>query len=284
MQLLITGANGRVGRMLRVVWAEGTEAQFEPIWSSRRPTRPSDVAWDIERGVPPSIARGAVILHLAGVLRGDAEALQSNRSMALTVCGAALAAGAKHVFLASSAAVYGSSTESLVEVQAPAPLTAYGRAKLAMERDALSWARGAGPNAPGVTCLRIGNVLGADALFGQMSDGREIVLDPAPRSKAGPLRSYIGPRVLAQVLAALLEKVALGIRLPPILNIAASDPVYLADLLDAARLPYRIGPRRADTIPKVCLSTKRLAELVPLPKATAGAIVEDWRTVRANLA
>lgn len=284
MQVVVTGSDGKIGRLLRRVWADGADLQFQPIWSSRRPARPWDVAWDIEQCGAPSFAQGAVILHLAGVVRGDAKALQSNRSMARRVCDAALAAGAKHVFLASSAAVYGSSTETLVEVRAPAPLTAYGRAKLAMERDALCWAQDAGPDAPRVTCLRIGNVLGADALFGQISDGRDIVLDPALESVAGPLRSYIGPKGLAQVLAYLFEKAVLGVRLPPILNIAAPDPVYMADLLEAAHLPYRFGPNRPETIPKVCLSTKRLADFVTLPKACARAMVKDWRDVMASLA
>lgn len=283
MQVLVTGAEGRVGRLLRLVWAEGAQVPFQPIWSSRRPSDPSDVTWDIEHGPSPSIARGSGILHLAGVLRGDAAALHSNQSMALAVCKSALTAGARHIFLASSAAVYGSSAENLVEVRAPAPLTAYGHSKLAMERDALSWALDAGPGAPGVTCLRIGNILGADTLFGQSTDGQEILLDPIDEGGDGPLRSYVGPQTLAGILATLLEKVALGIRLPPILNIASPNPVYMADLLTAARRPYRFGPSRSDTIPKVQLSTKRLADFVHLPNADAGEIVKDWCNVVAGL-
>lgn len=284
MQVVITGANGNIGRMLRVIWADGTQPKFQPFWTSRCAKHPADAFWDIERGVAPAVARGATFLHLAGAVRGDAAALCSNRSMALKVCAAALDAGAAHVFLASSAAVYGAGPGDLAEIHAPAPRSDYGRAKLDMERDALSWAHEIGPTAPGVTCLRIGNVLGADALLGQAKEGREIVLDPAPGSLAGPQRSYVGPQVFAQILAGLLERVALAAYLPPILNIATPDNLFMADLLNAARVPYRFGPTRQDVIPKVCLSTKRLATLVHLPTVGAQAMVDDWRAVRARLA
>jgi nucleoside-diphosphate-sugar epimerase len=284
MQVLITGANGKIGRMLRAIWGNGAQTKFQPIWSSRTTTNLTDLVWDIESGTAPKIASGTVILHLAGVVRGDALALRSNRSMALKVCAAAQDAGAKHVFLASSAAVYRASPSELVEVHAPAPQSDYGRAKLDMEREALSWAHEAGPKAPGLTCLRIGNVLGADALFGQAKPAQDIVLDPALGSAAGPQRSYLGPRTLAQIIAGLLDQVAQGGALPPILNIATPTPIYMADLLNEAQLPYRFGPVRSGVIPKVCLSTKRLAGLVPLPTMNARAIVDDWRSTMAAVA
>ena len=283
MQLFITGANGRVGRMLRLVWAGRQRPDFQQVWSSRRGDPSADVIWDIETSAPPALAKGAVILHLAAVLRGDPSALRANSIMALNVCDAAKEGGARHVFLASSSAVYGASQENLAEVRAPAPLSDYGRAKLAMEKDALCWAQGLGKNAPGVTCLRIGNVLGADALFGSADTGGQITLDPTPGGLGGPQRSYIGPQLLAQVIAALVGKAARGANLPPILNIAAQGHVFMADLLQAAKMPYRFGPARSDMIPKVCLSTKRLARLVDLPVMDAREMVEDWRAVRAGM-
>ena len=281
MQLLITGANGKIGRMLRVVWASGHQPCFQRVWSSRQADAGADLYWDIGTSAPPEIAKGAVILHLAGVLRGDADALRANSTLALNVCEAAKDAGARHVFLASSSAVYGASGENLAEARAPAPLSDYGRAKLAMERDALCWAQRLGKDAPGVTCLRIGNVLGADALFGGAIAAHPITLDPAPDCGGGPQRSYIGPQLLAQVIAALVDRAAHAADLPPILNIAAGGHVFMADLLRAAKLPYRFGAARSDMIPRVCLSTKRLARLVELPTLDAGAIVADWRAVRA---
>ena len=284
MQVLITGSNGKIGRMLRVVWTGAAQLGFHPVWSTRDAVHDTDLQWDIATNRAPPIAKGAVILHLAGQVHGDAMALRSNSSMAVKVCAAAKDAGASHVFLASSAAVYGPTSDILAETRAPAPQSDYGRAKLEMERDALCWAQQAGPTAPGVTCLRIGNVLGADALFGQLQGGKEVILDPAPGSTGGPLRSYIGPRFLGHVMTSLLQKVMLGWHLPPILNIAARCPVFMADLLLAGQLPYRFGPANQDVIPKVRLSTRRLADFVALPKVDAGILVADWRSVMGRAA
>lgn len=284
MQVLITGANGKIGRMLRLVWVSGASLPFKPVWCSRKALRTTDVIWDIESGFAPPIAQGAVVLHLAGVVRGDPAALHSNSAMALKVCAAAKDAGARHVLLASTAAVYGASDTMLVETHAPAPRSDYGRAKLLMERNALCWGQNAGPDAPGVSCLRIGNVLGADALIGQTFRGQNVVLDPAPDSARGPLRSYLGPQYLARILAALLGKLAQGADLPPILNIAAREQVYMADLLTAAEVPFHFGSVNPDVIPKVCLSTKRLAKLVGLPAMGARAIVADWQDVMGRAA
>lgn len=283
MKVFITGANGRLGRMLRDIWSAGPQPHFQPIWSARHASSSTDVVWDILTGRVPEIPKGAVILHLAGVLRGDATALRANTAMALNVCKAAKKAGARHVFLASSAAVYGASSGNLVEVQAPSPRSDYGHAKLAMERNALCWAQSAGVDRPRVTCLRIGNVLGADALFGHLTGQKEIRLDPVPGAAGGPMRSYIGPQAFAGCIASLLTRVWLGTDVPPILNIASRNPVFMADLLTVARLPYRFGPPNKQVIAKVCLSTKRLETLVRLAQMTAADLVDDWKSSVACL-
>ena len=279
MQVLITGAAGRLGQLLRKVWLREQPLGFDPVWSARHRVFPAAIAWDIMSDPAPFIAEGSVILHLAGALRGDAAALSSNSDLALKVCAAAKKAGVKHVFLASSASVYQATSGNLVEVQPPCPQSDYGRAKLNMERDALCWAHGIGADAPGVTCLRIGNVLGADALLGKAASEREILLDPVSGHDRGPMRSYIGPHAFAQTLAALVIRAARGAPLPKILNIAAPKPVYMADLLIAAKHPFCFGPPNSDVIPMVSLCTSRLAALVPLPAMPAETIVADWQSL-----
>jgi nucleoside-diphosphate-sugar epimerase len=281
MQVLITGAAGQLGRMLSAAWADTAQMGFEPIWSVRRQDGSDGFAWDILSGPAPDIAPGAVILHLAGILRGDAAALSANKAMALDVCAAAKSAGARHVFLASSASVYGSSFQDHAEVQLPVPRSDYGRAKLAMERAALCWAHDAGPIAPGVTCLRIGNVLGADALFGHGRAGRSIALDPVPGQPRGPQRSYIGPAALAKVLADLIGQTLAGQIMPPILNVAAPGALFMADLLDAANAPFNFGPAIEGIIPKVSLATTKLSRMVAVGAADAVAMVADWRRLSA---
>jgi nucleoside-diphosphate-sugar epimerase len=283
MQVLITGSAGRLGRMLRAAWSDTRSLGFEPIWTARAVNSSNDFAWDILSERPPLVAEGAVILHLAGVLRGTPSALSANTAMALEVCAAAKSAGACHVFLASSASVYGPSFGDHFEAQTPSPYSDYGRAKLAMERAALCGGHDMRANVPRVTCLRIGNVLGADALFGRGESGRHIVLDPCPGQLRGPQRSYIGPEALAQVLADLIVRTLAGTTMPPILNVASPDAVFMADLLNAAHRPFCFGPPNGQAIPKVSLATTKLSRIVTLSAANAAEMVADWRRVTATV-
>ncbi len=280
MQVLITGASGRLGRILRAQWVNRTDLGFDPVWCSRHPSLDADVHWDIMSGSAPIIAKGAIILHLAGVLRGDRVALSENALMAMQVCRAAKAAEAAHIFLPSSAAVYGAGLGDHVEIQAPNPCSDYGQAKLDMEREALIWAQNEDQMKPTITCLRIGNVLGADALFGGMDYGMKVELDAIPAQAGGPIRSYIGPRAFARTLASLAAQAASGKELPPILNVAATGAVRMADLLVAAQRTFTFRKPAQDAIPRVSLSTKRLEMLVPSVPVDATSMVADWKCCR----
>jgi nucleoside-diphosphate-sugar epimerase len=280
MQVLITGASGRLGRVLRAQWADRNDLGFDPVWCSRHPAVDSDVHWDILSDDPPTLPKGAIILHLAGVLRGDRLALSQNALMALAICRAAKATAAAHIFLPSSAAVYGKGQCDHVEVHAPDPRSDYGQAKLDMEREALTWAQNEDQNTPNITCLRIGNVLGADKLFGGLDTGNRVVLDAIPDQVGGPIRSYIGPRAFARTVASLVMKAGSGVALPKILNIASTGAVSMADLLIAAERPYSFGKPRTDAIPKVSLSTKRLELLVPSGPVDAPGMIADWKCSR----
>lgn len=279
MQLFITGADGRLGKMLCAAWGKDGLTGLTPVWSSRRGTGSDHIAWDILSGPAPRLAKDCIVLHLAGVLSGNPVALAANADMALRVCDAAKAAGASHIFVASSAAVYGAAQTDHVEVQPPAPLSDYGKSKLDMERKVLCWATNAG--SPSATCLRIGNVLGADALFRSANSGQIAILDPVSNQSGGPIRSYIGPRALAQILARLFQQIRDDGTMPSILNVAAPIPISMADLLKSAHRPFQFGPPNPHTIPRVSLSTKRLAGLVQAQAATAATMVEDWRSLLA---
>lgn len=283
MQVLITGAAGRLGQILQAVWVHGEHPGFCPVWSARHAVNRNWLQWDILSDPAPDLPKGCVIVHFAGQVRGTAPALAATTKMALRVCEAAKAASARHVFLASSAAVYAPSAADLYEIHAPDPRSDYGRAKLDMERAALCWAQSAGQGAPGVTCLRIGNVLGADALFGRARRGQEIVLDRVPGQNGGPLRSYIGPQAFAQALAGLVGRVKVKADLPKILNLASPGAVFMADLLSAGELCFRFGPPNLAVFPKVSLSTARLAALVPLDAVQAFDMVQDWQQLVSRL-
>lgn len=182
------------------------------------------------------------------------------------------AASVRKLLFVSTAAVYRPGPTPAREDDAPAPLNAYGRSKAAAEAVLMAQA-----DCP-VTILRLGNIAGADALLGPRGAG-EIVLDPVPGQIGGPLRSWIGPKSLAQVLAALCRA-----ELPNILNIACDPPLPMADLLTASGLPWRFGPPNPAVVPVATLATTRLAELVDLPGADPATLAAEAAWARGVLA
>lgn len=267
--LLITGGTGRIGTVLHDFWPWAMKGGLRPIWQARH-AAPGFLGWDILNEPAPPWA-GGIVLHLAGG-RADPGA---EVPLARAILAAAQAQGARHVFLASSAAVYPAGSD-LTEDTPPAPASPYGQAKRAMEDVALDWHARHGL---GLTILRIGNVAGADALLGS-AGGAVVTLDPIPGGTLGPLRSYIGPITLSAVLARLAALAAARTALPPILNIAAPRPVAMGALLDAAGIPWSFGPTPAPR-PAVTLDTTRLQSLVRLPPNASQprAIVAEWRNV-----
>lgn len=281
---LVCGANGRIGRMLQLAWA----GRPGVLWQARDGRPGQWLRWDIlSEPWPGARLPGGVLFGLAGVVRGDPEALAQNTTLALAMCEAALHAGARHVFLASSGAVYGAGRPDGLPVAEDAtltPLVPYGRAKAAMETAVLDWQARQGPGAPGLTLLRIGNVLGADALFGAATAGRPVVLDPAPGSDAGPRRAYIGPGRLAAVLAGLADLARGGKPLPAVLNISAPGQVRMGDLLDAAGFRWQFGPDNPQVLAGLPIDTERLEALLPgvAGSGRAADLVADWRDFGAE--
>ena len=275
--LVIAGATGRVGRLLRAVWADAVGPA--PLWTSRQPPgAPGWARWGIADGSPMPPAR--VLLLLAGVTAGPAEALAQNTTLAMAGCRAAAAAGASHVFIASSAAVYGPTGRRDAAEDGPtAPARPYGAAKLAMERAVQDWHAAAGRGAPGVTLLRIGNLAGADMLAAS-ADGGQVVLDRFDDGQ-GPVRSYIGPVTLARVLAGLVGLIRAGRPMPAVLNLAEPGGVAMADLLAAAGIGFDWRPAPADALARVVLDVGRLRSLVPLPPADPARLVAEWRQATA---
>ena len=273
--LLVIGSTGRIGRVLRHCWADRPPEGTEPIWQARDRASGS-LNWDILAEPCPAGAASGVVLCLAGVIRGTSEQLALNTALALAACRAAKAQGARHVFLTSSAAVYGPDPLPLAESERPKPQAAYGAAKADMEQAVLRWQDS---GRPGLTILRIGNIAGLDALLGSARPGQPVRLDPVPGQTGGPMRSYVGPVTLSFDLARLVELAAEGKALPPVLNVAASPAVSMAALLDAAGLDWSYVPPNPAVIPCVELDTTLLKGLVTLP-ASAGqaeAMVAEWR-------
>jgi nucleoside-diphosphate-sugar epimerase len=276
--LLITGGTGQIGQSLRRGWPWFMRGGLRPIWQSRV-ARPGYVEWDILGAECPEMVASGIILGLAGAREGSDLSL--NARLARATCRAAAERGARHIFLASSAAVYGPSHTAHSESSPLTPETEYGRAKLAMEQAALDWH--SGQTGVGLTLLRIGNVVGFDSLLGGAKAGIPVVLDPVEGQDGGPLRSYIGPNTLGSVLARLAGMVLEGARLPEALNIAVPKPVRMAELLAAAGKDWGYGRPKAGTRAAVVLDTTLLQGMIRLPPFAGRpeAMVAEWRGMQA---
>ncbi|MEK0165822.1 NAD-dependent epimerase/dehydratase family protein [Phaeobacter sp. A36a-5a] len=297
--VLIMGASGRIGGLLRSQWS-GPEQGLR--WQRRRPpvgTGPDGRGWHVFEPLaePEALLQAAVgcaaILCLAGPVPGGtaggdlrAGQLVQHRDLALAALEASArardagaGAGAPRVLLASSAAVYGATPGPLREDTPLAPLAPYGVAKAEMEQAACARATELGLD---VTLLRIGNIAGFDAILGGWRAGFR--LDQFADGQT-PRRSYIGPRTLAEVLAALIASPAL----PQVLNIAQPGLVAMGDLLQAAGLEFARRPAPGDAIAEVQLDVSRLIGLLTpepapaadlpacLPVATATDLVAEAR-------
>lgn len=271
--VLVTGASGRVGRALRAIWGHELTNLLPILWQSRDLSAAADFYWDLGQIPPPVLPNGLIVLHLAGKTSGTAQDLAQNADVTRAVCRAAAAVGARHVFVMSTAAVYAPGPLPLDETAVPAPQTPYGLAKLAAEHAAVQAMPGR------LTILRLGNLAGADALLGNARPGVPVSLDPIAGQSGGPVRSYIGPHVLAETLAALLRRAADRLPLPRLLNLAQQPPVAMADLLRARGQAWGFGPPRSAAVPLVALNTDRLAALVDLAQTSPQALITDLDSV-----
>lgn len=276
-RVLVVGGSGRLGQLLRRVWARRGRQGF--VFQSRGGA--GGCAFE-PLGDPAGYARAATgvdaIFCLAGVTAGEPDRLALNTGLALAAVEAARDAAVPQVFLASSAAVYGRAENGTCEDDAPQPVSDYGRAKRAMEEAVLDRAA-CGAGWPRVTCLRIGNVAGADQLLGAPETGGVQVLDICADGQ-GPRRSYIGPQALAAMLDALFAQARAGAALPPILNAALEGAVAMEALLEADGRLWRPQPAAPAVIPELCLDTTLLSQVIgPLGRTDAGAIVADFRGV-----
>ena len=279
--ILLTGASGRVGRMIRACWPDAAPGLV--LTPQYRRTAPRGaLAWDPLDGPGPLLAhiartgrRPSAIVALAGVTPGPGRDLGLNRGLAEATLAAAAKAGVRRVLLASSSAVYGVGDGTPFAEDAPcAPINPYGTAKREMEAACLRWrARGLD-----ICALRIGNVAGADALLRNVARagaGGAVVIDRFADG-GGPVRSYIGSATLAAVLATLVRHPG---PLPVALNIAAPEPVAMTALAEAAGAQIGMRPAPPGAHQHITLDCRRLAACYPFDArdSTAKEMVRQWR-------
>ncbi|RKF16720.1 NAD-dependent epimerase/dehydratase family protein [Roseovarius spongiae] len=255
---LMVGASGMVGRLMRGAWADdpGIAARLVAQLRRDRPAGERVLYWSPLDGIAPleRHARGdgppAALIMLAGVIPAPMVDYSVNVSLAVACLEAARAVGCERVLIASSAAVYGPADAPLPESAPCRPVSTYGASKLAMERACAPW-RAAGMD---VCCLRIGNVVGADALLRNARAGGPVRVDRFADG-AGPVRPYIGPESLSRILGTLATWPA---PLPDTLNVAAPQPLGMEEIAEAARLDWRWADAPAQAVRRVTLDTAQL--------------------------
>jgi len=295
--VIVLGATGRVGQMLVPVLARLGPQHGLKFWFQSRHShdggKPDWFVWvpggSLDGCVKFAKSRGSVgaIINLLGETHAVPGAkLNLNTSLVVDSLTTAKAFGQPHMFIASSAAVYGvpSHDRPLSETETPNPVSEYGRAKLEMEVAAFS-------HASPVTCLRIGNVAGADQLLlnaAQATPKSPMILDRFDNGKT-PVRSYIGPQTLAAVFVSLCNAVKGPVPLPKLVNVAAPVPVEMQDLLlemasIGQKVPQNLVPARLGAIPRVELSVDilqrfhRFEVIDSLPKE----MVRQWQECRVS--
>lgn len=282
--MVVVGASGRVGRMVSTIWQSDRAPAGRIVLQSRSSdavTDASSLKWDPLSGAGElcdwAVQYGGIrsLVVLAGVTPGQGKDLSLNTDIAVACVMAAAAAGIPRVLIASSSAVYGSGNGTAFrETSVCQPANAYGEAKLAMEQacDALATAD------LEVCCLRIGNVAGADALLlnvARLAADEAVIIDTFADGR-GPVRSYIGPKSLARVLAQLSM---LDADLPPVLNVAAPQPISMDALAQAAGQPWTARPVQSAAQQNITLDTALLSKFCGFDpeESEPSQMVSQWK-------
>lgn len=238
--MLLTGALGLLGRHVVDGWDTGSGSLF-PVGrryegSDIDLSRPADARAVVE-GVQPD-----VVLHLAGGPGPDLLGLYARNVLTgLNVLEAVAATSpATQVVVVGSAAEYGSS-ESPIREDAPlAPLSEYGRAKVAQTRLAQAVAARDGLR---LTVLRPFNVVAADlpssSALGNIA--RQLLAGTGPRrtvvcGRTDVRRDFVAAPAVADVLVTLAAD-------PPggVLNLCSGTATSVDDVLQA--MCRRLGIR-----------------------------------------
>lgn len=252
--VLLLGASGKLGRMVRTLWRPEAFSVV-PVMRSG-PLVTGDVRW-APGDRPPDVPGVTAVVALWGVTPGPGRTMTDNTRLALSAMELGAALGADMVVHCSSAAVYRPDPKPIPETAPPDPASEYGLAKHDMERAIFAHRIQGGPRQ---VVLRIGNVAGADSLFANLSLGGRILLDRFPDG-SGPMRSYIAPGDLVRVIETLIQAPDAD----GIYNVSAARPTAMAEIAGAcqAHIDWRDAPEGAAQM--VWLDTSRLDSLVSLP-------------------
>ena len=274
--ILVLGASGRLGTLLRAHWALNPADGCEIWFQSRSPLPgPNTIEWTPGQPVT-ALPRCQTVVALWGQTAGTAQELTRNVSLADESRAVARSTGATRVLHLSSAAIYGP-VENATEATPASPVAAYGQSKWEMEQHIATFR----DDGTSHCCLRLANVVGADSLAPALEVTAPVTLDRFENS-TGPMRSYIGARDLGGVMIALARLSAS--HLPPVLNVAAPHPIAMQHLAEAAgkKIVWRTAPPEA--LQKVTVDSGRLRRLLPKLDLISDpeTLIADWRKQTRN--
>ncbi|HEY4587442.1 MAG TPA: UDP-glucose 4-epimerase GalE [Brevundimonas sp.] len=218
------------------------------------------------------------------------------------------AGGVQNFLFSSTAAVYGTPSESrpIREEDATQPINPYGASKLAFEEALRSAARASGDRC---AILRYFNAAGADS-DGELGEDHEPETHLIPliiRAARGetppltvfgddyatrdgtPMRDYVHVEDLAQAHLLVLERLFRGDR-DLVLNAGAGTGSTVREVLRTAEdcldqpVPATVGPRRAGDPPMLVADTTRLTALGWRPTKTLGDMINSAAVWRAKTA
>jgi nucleoside-diphosphate-sugar epimerase len=250
------GATGKLGSMLRAIWREDPDAPL--VYPISRRDVSGMFQWQPDQTIP-DLPNVDSVLSLWAIRHGSRDEMAENAALGLAAVRLAEALGASQVLHFSSSAVYGQATGPLRESSPTHPVNHYGTAKLAMERAVLAY-----PTEVRSVLMRIGNVAGAESLFGSLRSNADIVVDRFPDGQ-GPRRTYIAPHDLARIVMALMARNDLS---GPI-NVAAPVPTDMYDIAKAYREDVHWSAAPEGALQDVVLDTTMLSEVLRLNPVTA---------------
>lgn len=251
-RVLLLGANGKLGQMVRYFWPKGSDL----VTVARR--APADVVWSIGQSMQ-DFPSADVVLALWGQTKVEEHNLQENADLAAVAQDIGQQVGARMVVHASTAAVYRPTKTPSKEGDPIDPQNLYGQSKAMME-DVL-----ATPQGPKPIIFRIGNVIGADGLFNAIQTGNTLTLDAFEDGK-GPQRSYLTPDFLTHVLWCVSQMMPED--LPTILNLSQRPDLWMKDILHALDHPYTMQPAPKGANQFACLDPSLLYSVLDLSQDT----------------
>ncbi len=275
-RILVTGSNGRLGRLLRGATLAAKPPLAQVLFAARSGN--SDIPAFDAQSIPSDLPPADMVVGLWGVTSGSRAELAQNTDLVSATNTLARLTGASRVIHMSSAGVYGPGTD-LSEHSPTKPASDYGHAKMVMEANVAQL------EIEGVfhCCLRLANVVGADSLAPALrARNSQPVTLTRFQDGHGPRRSYVSPGHLLEILCALAQLPA--DQLPPLLNVSASAPIEMEALARAAGKDIAWKARTPADTQTVTLSTHRLAALLPGVRLHKSAqdMIHDWQASEAQ--